>query len=101
MKDAGCDFYVMEVSAHALDLRKLVGMKFDQGIFTNFSQDHLDYFGTMETYRRAKEKFFDPFYIGHAVVNADDEAGKYMLRPTAFPSLRTPTPTRLKSSKAA
>ena len=79
MKDAGCDFYVMEVSAHALDLRKLVGMKFDQGIFTNFSQDHLDYFGTMETYRRAKEKFFDPFYIGHAVVNADDEAGKYML----------------------
>lgn len=79
MKDAGCDFYVMEVSAHALDLRKLVGMKFDQGIFTNFSQDHLDYFGTMETYRRAKEKFFDPFYIGHAVVNADDEAGRYML----------------------
>ena len=79
MKDAGCDFYVMEVSAHALDLRKLVGVKFDQGIFTNFSQDHLDYFGTMETYRRAKEKFFDPFYIGHAVVNADDEAGKYML----------------------
>lgn len=79
MKDAGCDFYVMEVSAHALDLRKLVGMKFDQGIFTNFSQDHLDYFGTMETYRRAKEKFFDPFYIGHAVINADDEAGKYML----------------------
>ena len=79
MKDAGCDFYVMEVSAHALDLRKLVGMKFDQGIFTNFSQDHLDYFGTMETYRRAKEKFFDPFYIDHAVVNADDEAGKYML----------------------
>ena len=42
MKDAGCDFYVMEVSAHALDLRKLVGVKFDQGIFTNFSQDHLD-----------------------------------------------------------
>ena len=79
MKDAGCDFYVMEVSAHALDLRKLVGMKFDQGIFTNFSQDHLDYFGTMETYRRAKEKFFDPFYIGHAVVHADDEAGQYML----------------------
>ena len=49
MRDAGCDFYVMEVSAHALDLRKLVGMQFDQGVFTNFSQDHLDYFGTMET----------------------------------------------------
>jgi UDP-N-acetylmuramoyl-L-alanyl-D-glutamate--2,6-diaminopimelate ligase len=79
MRDAGCDFYVMEVSAHALDLRKLVGMKFDQGVFTNFSQDHLDYFGSMETYRKAKAKFFDPFYIGHAVVNADDEAGKTML----------------------
>ena len=79
MRDAGCDFFVMEVSAHALDLRKLVGMKFEQGVFTNFSQDHLDYFGTMETYRKAKEKFFDPFYIGHAIVNADDEAGKHML----------------------
>ena len=79
MRDAGCDFYVMEVSAHALDLRKLVGMQFDQGVFTNFSQDHLDYFGTMETYRRAKEKFFTPFYIRHAVVNADDEAAPHML----------------------
>lgn len=79
MRDKGCDFYVMEVSAHALDLRKLVGMQFDEGVFTNFSQDHLDYFGTMETYRKAKEKFFDPFYIKHAVVNADDEAGKHML----------------------
>ena len=79
MRDAGCDFYVMEVSAHALDLRKLVGMQFDQGVFTNFSQDHLDYFGTMETYRKAKEKFFTPFYIRHAVVNADDEAAPHML----------------------
>ena len=79
MRDAGCDFYVMEVSAHALDLRKLVGMQFDQGVFTNFSQDHLDYFGTMETYRKAKEKFFTPFYLKHAVVNADDEAAPHML----------------------
>ena len=79
MRDAGCDFYVMEVSAHALDLRKLVGMQFDQGVFTNFSQDHLDYFGTMETYRKAKEKFFTPVYIRHAVVNADDEAAPHML----------------------
>lgn len=79
MRDAGCNFYVMEVSAHALDLRKLVGMKFDQGVFTNFSQDHLDYFGTMETYRKAKEKFFTPFYIEHAVINADDEAAPHML----------------------
>lgn len=78
MRDAGCDFYVMEVSAHALDLRKLVGMQFDQGVFTNFSQDHLDYFGTMETYRKAKEKFFTPFYLKHAVVNADDEAAPHM-----------------------
>lgn len=79
MRDAGCDFFVMEVSAHALDLRKLVGMRFAQGVFTNFSQDHLDYFGTMETYRRAKEKFFDPAYLEHAVVNLDDEASSHML----------------------
>ncbi len=79
MRDAGCDLFIMEVSAHAMDLRKLVGVTFDEGIFTNFSQDHLDYFGTMETYRKAKEKFFTPFYLKHAVVNADDEAGKHML----------------------
>lgn len=79
MMEAGCEIYIMEVSAHALDLRKLVGVTFEEGIFTNFSQDHLDYFGTMETYRKAKEKFFDPFYLKHAVVNADDEAAEYML----------------------
>ena len=79
MRDAGCEIYIMEVSAHALDLRKLVGVQFEEGIFTNFSQDHLDYFGTMEIYRKAKEKFFSDFYLKHAVVNADDEAAEHML----------------------
>lgn len=79
MRDAGCDMYVMEVSAHAMDLRKLVGMQFDVGVFTNLSQDHLDYFGSMETYRKAKEKFFTPFYIKHAVVNFDDDVAQHML----------------------
>ena len=79
MKEKGCDFFVMEVSAHALALHKLYGMHFSEGIFTNFSQDHLDFFGTMDKYCEAKAEFFTPFYVGKAVVNLDDEAGKKML----------------------
>ncbi len=79
MKDKGCDFFVMEVSAHALALHKLYGMHFTEGIFTNFSQDHLDFFGTMDKYCAAKAEFFSPFYMEKAVVNIDDEAGKKML----------------------
>ena len=93
MRDAGCSAFTMEVSAHAIDLRKIEGIAFDVGIFTNFSQDHLDYFGDMQTYFNAKKRFFTPEHVRHAVINIDDPAltqvGEDMQRTTfavAMPS---------------
>ena len=54
MADAGCTHVVMEVSSHALELRRVAGISFDVGVFTNLTQDHLDFHGTMEAYRAAK-----------------------------------------------
>ncbi|MDR2514489.1 MAG: UDP-N-acetylmuramoyl-L-alanyl-D-glutamate--2,6-diaminopimelate ligase [Christensenellaceae bacterium] len=78
MRDAGCSFFVMEVSAHALAQERLAGMVFDAGLFTNLSQDHLDYFHTMENYKLAKKRFFSAEYIKRAIVNLDDDAGAEM-----------------------
>ena len=67
---------VMEVSAHAIALSKVYGLHFEVAIFTNFSQDHLDYFGTMEKYASVKSGFFCLENISNAVVNVDDQLGK-------------------------
>ena len=58
MKNQGVEYVVMEVSAHALALEKMEGIKFDVAVLTNISQDHLDFFGTMENYEKAKFKLF-------------------------------------------
>jgi len=76
MLSAGCDTVVMEVSAHAMDLLKLAGIKFEAGIFTNLTQDHLDYFKTMKDYANAKQKFFMKEYCNVCVFNADDSTGR-------------------------
>lgn len=68
------DFVVMEVSAHALDLKKTNGLMFDYGIFTNLTEDHLDYFKNIKNYSMAKSKFFEQVKIG--VFNIDDSFGK-------------------------
>ena len=73
MVDSGVTHVVMEVSAHALAMDRLYGMKFEVGAFSNFSQDHLDYFGTMEAYLAAKLRFFEPDMTKNIVVNVDDE----------------------------
>ena len=73
MVEAGCECVVMEVSAHALAMHRLAGMKFDIGAFTNFSQDHLDYFKDMDAYFDAKMRFFDPAMVENIVYNVDDE----------------------------
>lgn len=73
MVDAGCQAVVMEVSAHALVQHRMAGVKFDVGAFSNFSQDHLDYFKDMDHYFDAKMRFFDPEMTKHIVYNADDE----------------------------
>lgn len=72
MKDAGCDYCVMEVSSHALDQYRVYGVEFEVGIFTNLTQDHLDYHKTMENYLLAKKKLFSASKT--AIINKDDEA---------------------------
>ena len=75
MADAGCAYGVMEVSSHALIQHRTAGLTFDVGVFTNLTQDHLDYHKTMEEYRRAKGLLFAQ--CRRSVVNLDDEAGRW------------------------
>ena len=75
MADAGCTHVVMEASSHALVLHRLDGIRFAAGIFTNLTQDHLDFHKTMEAYRDAKGRLFRQ--CERAVLNLDDEAGRY------------------------
>ncbi len=71
MADEGCDDVVMEVSSHSLELKKVKGINFKVGVFTNLTQDHLDFHKTMENYCAAKAKLFRMCEYG--VINADDE----------------------------
>lgn len=78
----GAEAVVMEVSSHALDQRRVDGVQFDVGVFTNLSQDHLEYHQSMEHYFEAKRRLFlgvDSTKHLTAVVNADDEFGKRLL----------------------
>ena len=83
MLSAGVSHTVMEVASHALDLHRVEGCRFDVGVFTNLSQDHLDYHKDMETYFQAKTKMFTRYLTGNvlpggprAVINIDDEYGQ-------------------------
>jgi len=77
MKDDKVNDVVMEVSSQALALEKLEGVQFNTAVFTNLSQDHLDFHKTMENYMRAKAKLFQQ--CRHGVVNVDSDAGRYIL----------------------
>lgn len=76
MAACGVEYVVMEVSAHALYFGKTDGISFEAGIFTNLTEDHLDFFGTMENYAAAKEKLFRPGRCRFAVLNYDDAEGR-------------------------
>lgn len=76
MVDFGVEYVVMEVSAHALALDKTEGIVFEVGVLTNLTQDHLDFFKTMENYKHAKLKLFERNKIKSAVLNFDDEFGR-------------------------
>ena len=84
MRARGMDAVVMEVSSHALDQRRVAGIEFDTAVFTNLTQDHLDYHKTMEDYARAKARLFDLVSAPGvkegktAVLNADDPAWEIM-----------------------
>ncbi len=77
MADAGCDWCVMEATSQGLDLKRLVGIEFELAAFTNLTQDHLDFHGTMENYYLAKRKLFEQ--CKSALINIDDESGKRLL----------------------
>lgn len=81
MVDAGCEYAFMEVSSHSVDQRRIAGLKFAGGIFTNLTRDHLDYHKTFDNYLRAKKRFFDDMPAGaFALVNADDRNGMVMIQ---------------------
>lgn len=84
MAAAGCEYVFMEVSSHSVDQKRISGLSFDGGIFTNLTRDHLDYHKTVENYLKAKKKFFDDLSAtAFVLTNADDKAGLVMLQNTA------------------
>ena len=91
MRTRGMDAVVMEVSSHALDQGRVAGIEFDTAVFTNLTQDHLDYHKTMENYARAKARLFDLVSEQGvkegktAILNADDAAAKMMRAHTHCP----------------
>lgn len=85
----GCDYAFMEVSSHAADQRRIDGLQFAGGIFTNITHDHLDYHKTFQAYINAKKRFFDILpKTAFALVNADDKRGEVMLQNTGAKSYR-------------
>ena len=83
MVEAGCEYAFMECSSHAIAQKRIGGLKFAGGLFTNLTRDHLDYHKTVENYRDAKKAFFDGLdKDAFAITNADDKNGQYMVQNT-------------------
>ncbi|MGM9688460.1 MAG: UDP-N-acetylmuramoyl-L-alanyl-D-glutamate--2,6-diaminopimelate ligase [Alloprevotella sp.] len=84
MAEEGCEYAFMECSSHAIHQKRIGGLRFAGGIFTNLTRDHLDYHKTFENYRDAKKAFFDQLPRGaFAITNADDRNGMVMVQNTA------------------
>lgn len=77
MREAGCKYCLMEVSSHASAMGRVEGLNFSRGMFTNLTQDHMDYHKTFENYYNAKFKFIEG--AKSTVINCDDQYGKKML----------------------
>ncbi len=83
MRDAKCRYVFMEVSSHAIDQKRIQGLHYEMGLFTNISHDHLDYHQTMLEYIRAKKSFFDHLSNDAiAITNIDDQNGEVMVQNT-------------------
>ena len=96
MQSAGCRSAVMEVSSHALELHRVRGIEWDTAVFTNLTQDHLDYHRTMEAYFEAKAKLFtglaaQQHKTGTAVINGDDRYGAMLAQRLSMGSTRVIT----------
>ncbi len=80
---AGCSYVFMEVSSHAVHQKRIAGLTFRGGVFTNITHDHLDYHGTFDAYIKAKKAFFDGLdKEAFALINADDKNGTVMVQNT-------------------
>lgn len=83
MVDEGCDYAFMEVSSHSTAQKRIAGLEFAGGIFTNITRDHLDYHGTVDNYMRAKKAFFDMLgKDAFALINEDDRSARFMVQNT-------------------
>ena len=83
MADEGCQYAFMEVSSHSVAQKRIAGLTFAGGIFTNLTRDHMDYHKTFENYRDAKKAFFDALpKHAFAITNADDKNGMIMVQNT-------------------
>ena len=83
MVEAGCEYAFMECSSHAIAQKRIGGLTFAGGLFTNLTRDHLDYHKTFENYRDAKKAFFDGLSKdAFAITNADDKNGRVMVQNT-------------------
>ena len=87
MADDGVQVVVMEVSAHAVDMHRLDGITYEAACYTNLSQDHLDYFGTMERYFETKKDFFMHGAVLNAALNEDDETSDDIIRDITIPHI--------------
>ena len=87
MRDMGADLIAAEVSSHALELGRVAGTEFAVAAFTNLSQDHLDFHGSLAAYRTAKERLFRDYPVRRAVINVDDPVGREIAERTEIPVL--------------
>lgn len=84
-QQTGVDIAIVEVSSHAISEHRIGGIMFDVAAFTNLSQDHLDYHGTMDSYFAAKAELFTPTYAKRAVIGIDDEWGRRLAAQVEIP----------------
>ncbi|CAB4665290.1 unannotated protein [freshwater metagenome] len=91
MRDSGVQVVAMEVSSHALSLHRVDGIYFELSLFTNLTQDHLDFHHTMEEYFLAKSALFTSKFSAGALVNADDSFGKRLLAQCEIPAISIST----------
>jgi UDP-N-acetylmuramoyl-L-alanyl-D-glutamate--2,6-diaminopimelate ligase len=89
LRDASGRYLGMEVSSHALDQRRVAGVRFDTTVFTNLTHDHLDYHGTLEAYGAAKAKLFTWPGLRHAVINVNDAFGRELVGSTSAQLITT------------
>jgi UDP-N-acetylmuramoyl-L-alanyl-D-glutamate--2,6-diaminopimelate ligase len=87
MRDAGVRGIAMEVSSHGLELGRVAGTSFACGTFTNLTQDHLDFHGTMEEYFKAKALLFDGSLARRAAINLDDEYARRLRATCSLPTI--------------